>query len=159
MTSASSSSRPSTSAQVSNDVDMEIIFEIEEVQNRSTGSNDQNANACLMIPDELKELLMPTFTKLYNQSPESLPFRLPVDPQGLGVPDYFEVIKKPIDLSTIKKKLDKCSYTDPWQYVDDVWLMFQNAWLYNRKISKVYQYCSKVRYLIIFLFYIIVMLL
>ena len=50
-----------------------------------------------------------------------------------------------MDLSTIKRKLDTGQYMDPWQYVDDVWLMFDNAWLYNRKTSKVYKYCSKVR--------------
>lgn len=31
------------------------------------------------------------------------------------------------------------------QYCDDVWLMFNNAWLYNRKTSRVYKYCTKVR--------------
>ncbi|GFT06939.1 histone lysine acetyltransferase CREBBP [Trichonephila clavipes] len=41
-----------------------------------------------------------------------------------------------MDLSTIKRKLDTGQYQDPWQYVEDVWLMFDNAWLYNRKTSK-----------------------
>lgn len=27
--------------------------------------------------------------------------------------------------------------------MDDIWLMFNNAWLYNRKTSRVYKYCSK----------------
>lgn len=52
-------------------------------------------------------------------------------------------MKNPIDLSTIKRKLDTSQYQEPWQYVDDVWLMFNNAWLYNRKTSRVYKYCSK----------------
>ena len=60
--------------------------------------------------------------------------------------DYFEIVKKPMDLSLIKRKLDTGQYTDPWQYVDDVWLMFDNAWLYNRKSSKVHKNCSKVRH-------------
>ena len=59
--------------------------------------------------------------------------------------DYFEIIKKPMDLSLIKRKLDTGQYADPWQYVDDVWLMFDNAWLYNKKSSKVHKNCSKVR--------------
>lgn len=57
--------------------------------------------------------------------------------------DYFEIVKNPIDLSTIKRKLDTGQYQEPWQYVDDVWLMFNNAWLYNRKTSRVYKYCTK----------------
>jgi len=51
-----------------------------------------------------------------------------------------------MDLSLIKRKLDTGQYTDPWQYVEDVWLMFDNAWLYNRKSSKVHKNCSKVRH-------------
>ena len=95
-------------------------------------------------PDELRQALMPTLEKLYRQDPESLPFRQPVDPTLLQIPDYFDIIKRPMDLSTIKKKLDTGQYADPWQYVDDVWLMFDNAWLYNRKTSRVYRYCTKV---------------
>jgi len=63
-----------------------------------------------------------------------------------GCQDYFEIVKSPMDLSLIKRKLDTGQYTDPWQYVDDVWLMFDNAWLYNRKSSKVHKNCSKVRH-------------
>lgn len=60
--------------------------------------------------------------------------------------DYFDIVKRPMDLSTIKRKLDTGQYQDPWQYVDDVWLMFDNAWLYNRKTSRVYKHCSKVNF-------------
>uniref|UniRef100_A0A672HTJ7 histone acetyltransferase n=1 Tax=Salarias fasciatus TaxID=181472 RepID=A0A672HTJ7_SALFA len=94
-------------------------------------------------PEELRQALMPTLEALYRQDPESLPFRQPVDPMLLGIPDYFDIVKNPIDLSTIKRKLDTGQYQEPWQYVDDVWLMFNNAWLYNRKTSRVYKYCTK----------------
>ena len=49
-----------------------------------------------------------------------------------------------MDLSTIRKKLTDGDYSDPWQFIEDVYLMFDNAWLYNRKTSKVYKFCSKV---------------
>uniref|UniRef100_A0A8C3V2U3 histone acetyltransferase n=1 Tax=Catharus ustulatus TaxID=91951 RepID=A0A8C3V2U3_CATUS len=94
-------------------------------------------------PEELRQALMPTLEALYRQDPESLPFRQPVDPQLLGIPDYFDIVKNPMDLSTIKRKLDTGQYQEPWQYVDDVWLMFNNAWLYNRKTSRVYKFCTK----------------
>ena len=48
-------------------------------------------------------------------------------------------------MSTIERKLDFGAYKDPWEFVDDVWLMFENAWTYNRKTSRVYKYCSKVK--------------
>ena len=60
--------------------------------------------------------------------------------------DYFDIVKKPMDLSTIRKRLDTGLYTDPWEYVDHVWLMFSNAWVYNRKNSRVHKFCSKVCY-------------
>ena len=39
-------------------------------------------------------------------------FNNPVDPVELGLPDYFEVIKKPMDLGTVKKNVDQGSYHD-----------------------------------------------
>lgn len=92
----------------------------------------------------MKQALLPTLEKLIRHEPESVPFRYPVDPQVLGIPDYFEIIKKPMDLGSIRNNLMGGKYNDPWEYVDDVWLMFDNAWLYNRKSSKVYKYCTKV---------------
>jgi len=68
------------------------------------------------------------------------------DADVVAIQDYFEIVKKPMDLSLIKRKLDTGQYADPWQYVDDIWLMFDNAWLYNRKSSKVHKNCSKVRH-------------
>uniref|UniRef100_A0A8C1ZEF4 histone acetyltransferase n=1 Tax=Cyprinus carpio TaxID=7962 RepID=A0A8C1ZEF4_CYPCA len=94
-------------------------------------------------PEELRQALMPTLESLYRQDPESLPFRQPVNPSLLGIPDYFDIVKNPMDLSTIKRKLDTGQYQEPWQYVEDIWLMFNNAWLYNRKTSRVYKCCSK----------------
>lgn len=94
---------------------------------------------------------MPTLDKMYRQDLESMPFRQPVDPKSLGIPDYFDIVRKPMDLSTIQYKLNSAQYSDPWEYVDDVWLMFDNAWLYNRKTSRVYRNCTRVCNSIIFL--------
>uniref|UniRef100_A0A671Y8Q0 histone acetyltransferase n=1 Tax=Sparus aurata TaxID=8175 RepID=A0A671Y8Q0_SPAAU len=125
----------------------------EPKEEEESGANSTSANSAaqnrkkIFKPEELRQALMPTLEALYRQDPESLPFRQPVDPTLLGIPvsihDYFEIVKNPIDLSTIKRKLDTGQYQEPWQYVDDVWLMFNNAWLYNRKTSRVYKYCTK----------------
>ncbi|TKS91650.1 CREB-binding protein [Collichthys lucidus] len=119
----------------------------EEEGSGSTATNSSPASAQskkkIFKPEELRQALMPTLEALYRQDPESLPFRQPVDPQLLGIPDYFDIVKNPMDLSTIKRKLDTGQYQEPWQYVEDIWLMFNNAWLYNRKTSRVYKYCSK----------------
>ncbi|XP_056442784.1 histone lysine acetyltransferase CREBBP isoform X3 [Gadus chalcogrammus] len=111
--------------------------------NSTTSSSPSQSRRKIFKPEELRQALMPTLESLYRQDPESLPFRQPVDPMQLGIPDYFDIVKTPIDLSTIKRKLDTGQYQEPWRYVEDVWLMFNNAWLYNRKTSRVYKYCSK----------------
>lgn len=94
-------------------------------------------------PEDLQRNFFPVLQKLYQQE-ESIPFREPVDPMQLGIPDYLDIIKQPMDLSTIKEKLNRGKYGDPWNFVDDVWLMFDNAWLYNKKSSRVYKCCTKV---------------
>ncbi|XP_033212515.1 CREB-binding protein-like [Belonocnema kinseyi] len=111
------------------------------------GSSDEELNDMKRFrfsrPIELRKALLPTFEKLNNQEPESLPFRKPVDPEALEITDYLHVVNKPMDLLTIKHKLDILLYTDPWEYVDDVWIMLNNAWIYNPKTSRTYRYCTK----------------
>nr|XP_048690961.1 histone acetyltransferase p300 isoform X8 [Caretta caretta] len=127
----------------------EVKSEMKEEEERPNTPATQSSPAPgqskrkIFKPEELRQALMPTLEALYRQDPESLPFRQPVDPQLLGIPDYFDIVKNPMDLSTIKRKLDTGQYQEPWQYVDDIWLMFNNAWLYNRKTSRVYKYCSR----------------
>ncbi|KAM9314702.1 CREB-binding protein isoform 2-T2 [Pholidichthys leucotaenia] len=125
------------------EIKMEPKEEEEGGANTTTSTSPSQSRRKIFKPEELRQALMPTLESLYRQDPESLPFRQPVDPMLLGIPDYFDIVKNPIDLSTIKRKLDTGQYQEPWQYVDDVWLMFNNAWLYNRKTSRVYKYCSK----------------
>ncbi|CAI5674612.1 unnamed protein product [Oreochromis niloticus] len=139
-----SSSCVSSSVATSEDKKPEVKKE-EGSGSAATNSSPANTQSKKKIfkPEELRQALMPTLESLYRQDPESLPFRQPVDPQLLGIPDYFDIVKNPMDLSTIKRKLDTGQYQEPWQYIEDIWLMFNNAWLYNRKTSRVYKYCSK----------------
>ncbi|CAM8989508.1 unnamed protein product [Rhodiola kirilowii] len=59
------------------------------------------------------------------------PFLSPVDPVLLCIPDYFTVIKHPMDLGTIKSKLGKNKYNDVDEFAADVRLTFSNAMTYN----------------------------
>lgn len=58
-------------------------------------------------------------------------FLEPVDYKELGLDDYPEVVKKPMDLGTISKKLDGGQYNLPAGFRADVHLVFENAKLYN----------------------------
>ena len=57
--------------------------------------------------DYIKRNVLPNIRKHKH----AWPFQKPVDPVNLGLPDYFDVVKRPMDLSTIKKKIDRNEYS------------------------------------------------
>ncbi|XP_067399241.1 bromodomain-containing protein 2-like isoform X2 [Emydura macquarii macquarii] len=59
------------------------------------------------------------------------PFYKPVDASALGLHDYHEIIKCPMDLSTIKRKMENRDYHDAQEFAADVRLMFSNCYKYN----------------------------
>ncbi|XP_073465240.1 bromodomain adjacent to zinc finger domain protein 1A [Aquarana catesbeiana] len=51
------------------------------------------------------------------------------------VPDYFDVIQKPIALNIIREKVNKCEYSSATEFIEDVQLMFSNCFEYNQPDS------------------------
>lgn len=66
-------------------------------------------------------------------------FREPVDPVALNIPDYFSIISHPMDLGTIKSKLEKNQYFGTEEFAADVRLTFSNAMLYNPPTNYVHK--------------------
>lgn len=60
-------------------------------------------------------------------------FNKPVDAEGLGLHDYFIIVKHPMDLGTVENRLNKNWYKSPREFAEDVRLTFRNAMLYNPK--------------------------
>ncbi|XVF11579.1 hypothetical protein REPUB_Repub08aG0039400 [Reevesia pubescens] len=58
-------------------------------------------------------------------------FKKPVDVVKLNIPDYFTVIKHPMDLGTVKKRIASGQYSSPLDFAADVRLTFSNAMTYN----------------------------
>ncbi|BBG99403.1 global transcription factor group E4 [Prunus dulcis] len=58
-------------------------------------------------------------------------FNEPVDAAKLGLHDYHIIIKHPMDLGTIKSRLNKNWYKSPKEFAEDVRLTFHNAMTYN----------------------------
>ncbi|XP_071020743.1 bromodomain-containing protein 3-like isoform X4 [Oncorhynchus clarkii lewisi] len=73
----------------------------------------------------LKEMLSKKYTA------HAWPFYKPVDAEALELHDYHEIIKHPMDLSTVKKKMDSRDYQDAQSFATDVRLMFSNCYKYN----------------------------
>ncbi|EJK73057.1 hypothetical protein THAOC_05344, partial [Thalassiosira oceanica] len=45
-----------------------------------------------------------------RRHPKAGPFLEPVDPVALNLPDYFDVIKRPMDISTVARRLEEGHY-------------------------------------------------
>nr|VDD22944.1 unnamed protein product [Brassica oleracea] len=58
-------------------------------------------------------------------------FNTPVDAVKSGLHDYHTIVKKPMDLGTVKTRLSKSWYESPLEFAEDVRLTFNNALLYN----------------------------
>ncbi|THV05961.1 Bromodomain-containing protein [Dendrothele bispora CBS 962.96] len=59
------------------------------------------------------------------------PFYEPVDWQKLEIPAYPRIIKKPMDLSTIRRKLEAGEYPNAQKFYDDFKLMIRNCFTFN----------------------------
>lgn len=92
-------------------------------------------------PEDIREKMAPILRQLYSQEEGSW-FREPVT-EAIA-PAYFSIIKYPMDFSTIFKKLDENQYATPFQFWEDVWLVFNNAWTFNKKTHRVYKAGVKV---------------
>uniref|UniRef100_A0A674D3J6 Nucleosome-remodeling factor subunit BPTF-like n=1 Tax=Salmo trutta TaxID=8032 RepID=A0A674D3J6_SALTR len=69
------------------------------------------------------------------------PFLEPVDPND--APDYYGVIKEPMDLSTMEERLQKRHYIRLTEFVADMTKVFDNCRYYNPSDSPFYQ-CAEV---------------
>ncbi|MCJ1312331.1 hypothetical protein MMC25_006005 [Agyrium rufum] len=65
-------------------------------------------------------------------------FAMPVDPVALNIPNYHSVIKKPMDISTIDKKLSSGQYETAKEFEADIRLMFNNCYKFNPPGHNVY---------------------
>ena len=59
------------------------------------------------------------------------PFRNPVDPVKDGASNYYSIVTNPIDLNSIRKKLNENKYNTCEQFIDDIKLIHSNSVLYN----------------------------
>ncbi|KAK2114952.1 Bromodomain containing protein 3 [Saguinus oedipus] len=60
------------------------------------------------------------------------PFHQPVDAIKLNLPDYHQIIKHPMDMGTIKKRLENNYYWSASECMRDFNTMFTNCYTYNK---------------------------
>ncbi|XP_042364930.1 bromodomain-containing protein 3-like isoform X2 [Plectropomus leopardus] len=75
--------------------------------------------------DILKEMLSKKYVAY------AWPFYKPVDAEALELHDYHDIIKYPMDLGTVKQKMERGEYQDAQSFAADVRLIFSNCYKYN----------------------------
>jgi len=81
---------------------------------------------------ELRIFLSQVLDYCYSQRLYT-PFFVPVDP--VAVPNYYLIVKRPMDLRTMRDKLNDEEYTCFEQFMDDIQLIVRNANVFNPKRS------------------------
>lgn len=70
--------------------------------------------------------------------PKCYIFLEPVDHVGLGLDDYLDIVKNPMDMSTIRNKLNNNKYNTIQDVISDLNLIWFNCKLYNQQGSDIY---------------------
>ncbi len=91
---------------------------------------------------ELSKKLEYVLQQLFKKR-DTEPFREPVDYIGLGLTDYPSIIKRMMDLGTIRKNLKADSYKSLEEALDDLQLVWDNCKLYNIEDSPIHKTAVK----------------
>ncbi|OXB69341.1 hypothetical protein ASZ78_015741 [Callipepla squamata] len=106
----------------------------------SVGSRESGEWICTFCRDLSKpEVEYDCDKPSHNPEKRKLEDTVGLAPIDRRVPDYYKIIKKPMDLSTIKKRLQVTNsfYTKPEDFVADFRLIFQNCAEFNEPDSEV----------------------
>ncbi|XP_017842948.1 nucleosome-remodeling factor subunit NURF301 isoform X2 [Drosophila busckii] len=98
-------------------------------------SDASAANMKSLTQTEIVELK--TLIKQIQSHKSAWPFMEPVDPEE--APDYYKVIKEPMDLKKMESKLESSNYTRLAEFIGDMTKIFDNCRYYNPKESSFYK--------------------
>jgi hypothetical protein len=127
-------------AKTQEDLTLINSFTIEQIERHIASLNNGIQLPAAKLKQRCGDVL-----KILQQHPHGWVFNSPVDPIELGLPDYFEVVKRPMDLGTIKKRLENGCYHSLEAFQVDVNLTFENAMLYNPEGSVVYNMAKEMK--------------
>jgi Bromodomain len=72
------------------------------------------------------------------EHPNGWLFNEPVDVKGLRAVGYYDTIKSPMDLGTVKCRIEKGRYCTPIEFAEDINLTFKNALKFNNRRDAAY---------------------
>ena len=98
--------------------------------------NNELQNKFLKFLTEIKKS---SFSKPFKKSPLEL-----IHDKNLKN-QYKEKIENPIDLSIVSNKLKNNEYQNVKSFIEDVFLIFNNAMLFNKEDSKIYKFAKSLK--------------
>ena len=95
-----------------------------------------SSHSIFSLMDAKKQILRKLLDQIRG-SQHSWPFLKPVTIEE--APNYYDVIKEPMDLETMGRKLDSDQYEQMDQFIRDICLICDNCRYFNRKASVYYK--------------------
>ena len=120
---------------LSGEIEIEAIPGIGNTGWRITSSDDLKEMSFEKDFDKLYSVLKNIYNQLKSH-PSSWPFLKPV--AASDVPDYYEVVKNPMDFKTIGEKLKAKYYAGIKLFSSDMTQIFMNCRVYNDKQTEYY---------------------
>eukprot|EP01026_Neomeris_dumetosa_P028530 TRINITY_DN2309_c0_g1_i1.p1 TRINITY_DN2309_c0_g1~~TRINITY_DN2309_c0_g1_i1.p1 ORF type:complete len:675 (-),score=118.72 TRINITY_DN2309_c0_g1_i1:446-2470(-) len=97
------------------------------------GQGQINKKVCVGVGKQSSELFdqVVKLVKRIRSHSDARLFRESVDPVRYCCPEYYDIIKRPMDLGTMLQKLNEGRYQTVWQVKSDLDLIWSNCFLFN----------------------------
>jgi hypothetical protein len=100
---------------------------------KTTGNEQTSSMSSHAWEEDMSKIIARIFAKRDSEL-----FREPVPHIELGLTDYLTVVKTPMDLGTVRSKLESHGYKNEGECAEDIRLIWYNAMLYNAPGAAVY---------------------
>ena len=101
-----------------------------------SSSYPQLSNLPILNEDNIK---LKSIIDSLEKDPRAFDFLVPVDYIAFGLTDYPVIIKKPMDLGTLKSNLKSGKFSSIGEFLDDLQLIWTNCKTYNMEGSEIWK--------------------
>jgi len=133
--------KPATSAKQLKEQRMSADSGLSKAQAKEVARSKAQTKRRRALDEELLNMYNPAaLEELLNnmmKHKDGWPFDRPITRSD--APDYFEIIKKPLDLGTIRTALLHMKYTCNQEVLSDIKIVFGNCYRYNAEDAEEYQ--------------------
>jgi len=91
----------------------------------------------MYTPKQIMDRCLPVINRLLAKDKRLNFFSVKVNAKELGLSDYHDIVKRPMDLGTVKRRVEQKRYRSIKSFSDDVRQVWYNAVLYNPAGSEV----------------------